>query len=93
MGKEEEKPAEEKKSYDVHRANRRFERFLGINSSDLREDQGGSYYPFEEERFRHEHETPQIDPEKDGKLIATVTYDFVNKKVIIQRVGEPPIET
>jgi len=93
MGKEGEKPAEEKKPYDVHRANRRMERFLGINSSDLREDQGGSYYPFEEERFRREKEAPQIGPEKEGKLIATVTFDMVNKKVIIQRVGEPPIET
>ncbi len=93
MNKEEEKSAEAKKPYGVHRANRKFERFLGINSSDLREDQRGSYYPFEKERFSREHESPQIDPEKEGKLIATVTFDHVNKKVIIQRVDELPTKT
>lgn len=97
MGVEAEKPSKSTKSTEatkpigVFAANRRFERFLGIDSNALREDQGGSYYPFEQEEFRRQREPVEIDPE-DGKLIATITYDLENKKVIVQRVGEPPIE-
>lgn len=92
MSGEIEKPIEPRKPIDVFAANRRFERFLGIDLNALREDQRGSYYPFELDEFRRQRET-EIDPENEGKLIATVTFDHENKKVIIQRVGEPPIET
>jgi len=79
MGVEGEKPvqpeksSEIRKSIDVFAANRRFERFLGINSNDLREDQRGNYYPFEQEEFRQQRKPAEINPE-EGKLICTVTF-------------------
>jgi len=90
MGKETDPEAKKPTSaYNVHTANRRMERFLHQSSSDLRPDQGGSYYPFEKERFRRESEAPEINPE-EGKLIATVIY--TNDDVIIKRVDEPPVK-
>lgn len=73
--------AEAKKPLGVFAANRQFERFLRVDSNELREDQRERYYPFEKEKFRKQHRRAEVNPE-EGKLIATIIYDHENKKVI-----------
>ncbi len=45
---------------------------------------------FERFLFLTPHESKP--DESEGKLIATITFDYEHRKVIIQRVGEPLVE-